>query len=90
LTLAQSSIVTPAASATVARWGTALMRRSRGPSAVGGIGFPKPICSKIMCGESRRDMLAYSSMKNESTRRWSTSNAYGSTSLMKPGLLPVA
>ena len=51
---------------------------------------PKPICWNSKCGESRRERLAYSSMVTESTRRCSDSSAYGSASLMKPGLLPVA
>ena len=48
------------------------------------------ICSKIMCGESLRDMFANSSISTDSTRRCNDSSANGSASVMNPGLLPVA
>ena len=89
--LDQSSTGRPAASASSASDGENSPRRNaerRGSKD--SIGRPKPISSNNRCGESRRDMLANSSISIRSTRRCIDNNAYGSASVMKPGLLPVA
>ncbi len=53
-------------------------------------GFPNFICSKSMCGESRRDRFAYSLISIDSTLRCIDNSANGRASVMNPGLLPVA
>ena len=51
---------------------------------------PIPITSNSSFGEGRCDRSANSSMVRHSSERSSRSSAIGTTSLMKPGLLPVA
>jgi hypothetical protein len=90
--LDQLSTGRPAAAASAPSEG--LNERSRCaslPSALKWSGdLPNPISSKIMCGELRCDMLANSSISIASTWRCSDSSANGSSSVMKPGLLPVS
>ena len=81
----------PAASASRASGGWNSPRRyddrlvSKSAGAV-----PNPIWRNSMCGESRWDKFANSSISIDSTRRCIDRSASGSASVMKPGLLPVA
>ena len=87
----QSSVGRPAASASNASGGrNSASRYEARLVSKPSIGRPKPICANSMCGESRFDKFAYSSISIASTRRCIERSASGSASVMNPGLLPVA